>query len=289
MRKHLSLLAVLAVALVGTAHGASNFYGFDAATAATEFDVVDMNAAVAGTNSAEFGFDYSAYSVGEAPNTPTGAAATRGLSFGVNLVAPGKGSAISAFPKVAAPTGTYRMQVDVYPYKISTSASSEEFMIGWNHTGTKALWAGVDVGANTDGYYTIWGVDVNWFGYGLYKGGNDISFDNVPGLTWADGTEANNPERVYSDAWVKTVLAPDGYWANKWGTVTFVVDGNLTQVFYNAIPVCTYSDPATTYTSGKIGVGAQDMYASVNAVDRYIFDNLRIENVTATVADWSQF
>ena len=66
------------------------------------------------TSSADFGFDYSAFGIPEAPNSEASDTATRGLRVAANLTGAFGGDAVAAVFEDAAFTGQYTVQVDMW-------------------------------------------------------------------------------------------------------------------------------------------------------------------------------
>lgn len=80
-------------------------------------------------SSAEFGFDYSAFGIPEAPNTPSGDASTSGLRMRTNIDF-GQANSVAAFPTGMSFSGKFTYQFDMWinavgPFPLGGSGSTE--------------------------------------------------------------------------------------------------------------------------------------------------------------------
>jgi hypothetical protein len=143
------LLASLAVALAIAAHaGAAIIFSENFDVDPTASWTVNNNGA--GTNAANFFFDYSTVGIPPAPNS---AGTTRGLKLGANLnsaTAPGSGNipGITVSPTGQSFTGNYRLRFDwwenyIGPLDVGATGSTMLGMFGIQTSGTTANFPGV--------------------------------------------------------------------------------------------------------------------------------------------------
>ncbi|MBN1477570.1 hypothetical protein JXA47_12515, partial [Candidatus Sumerlaeota bacterium] len=270
---------------------------FDDSGSSATFDAVPT-----GDHSATFGFDYSTLTITapgtpvdgttipEAPNTPTGATATRGLATQVNLT--GTATSLSLFTADTF-TDNFEVQVDVFYYHDNGSGSTEDAMVGLNHSGLFPIafrQATSDLTDQTDGYFlkAFGDVDVSGPDYYLLEGVNGIIDDaSLPGLSWADGQETDVPGRNFNvDLFNNAVTGypygatePGGAFRWVWQTVKFQYVNSTLYLFINDTLIATYNDPDDTFTSGKVMLGHEDSFSGANTGNYMIFDNLIVEEI----------
>lgn len=269
---------------------------FDSAASASDYTLLGTT-----DSSATFGVAYAATplstgTVGEAPRTTAlSGAADSGLVMQANLTA-SPADSINAFTNMRF-RGNYFVEVDAFGYIGNpATGSTEETIIGLNHTGTRNISYGQSgaggPGASTDGYWTSTTIDGgstnDWtVQEGLTTG---FSANSLPGLVWADdladGAIRNNTEDYFDvelyptgglTALGTTLLGVAG---GKWlthrlefvnGYLVWSVDGRVLAV---------YNDPDDTWTIGRVLLGHEDRFAtSINTSHRTIFDNLVVDAI----------
>jgi hypothetical protein len=303
----IAILAALAFAMAPAVHAQLIEETFDTAGASATFD-----AAPVGDWTVDFSFDYSTLTIPatgtpvdntaipEAPNTPSGAVATRGLATQVNLT--GTATSLSLFT-AASVSGDFIAQVDVFYYHDGNSGSTEDAMVGINHSGTFpiAFRQAGQVTAQTDGYFfkTHGDVDVGAEDYFFLEGTNGaITVDPQPGTTWADGQFPDVAGRQYNvplfldsaAGYPAGATTPGGAFRWAWDTVRFQYLNNVVSMFINDHLIVTYDDPDNTFTSGKIMLGHEDSFSGANTGNYMIFDNLIVNQITTTgVNDFSLY
>jgi hypothetical protein len=301
-------IALCVLALTFTVQAQLLEESFDDASSSATFDAVPT-----GDHTATFGFDYSTLTITaagtpvdgttipEAPNTPVGATATRGLGTQVNLT--GTAISLSLFT-VDTFSGNYQAQVDVFYYHDGDSGSTEDVMVGINHSGSFPIayrLQSSDLTDQTDGYFikTFGDVDVAGSDYYVLEGVDGIIEDTLlPGLTWGDGQEPGVPGRGYNvDLFNNSVTGypfgatePGGAFRWAWQTVKLQYANSILYLFINDTLIATYNDPDGTFTSGKIMLGHEDSFSGANTGNYVIFDNLIVEEVTFSPAeDWNLY
>lgn len=304
MRKSL-FLGVFALALFMTFSAGAQLISetFDTAGASATFDP-----APAGDHTVNFSFDYSTLTITapgtpvdnttipEAPNTPLGAAATRGLATQVNLT--GTATSLSLFTANSV-SGDFEAQVDVFYYHNGGSGSTEDPMVGINHSGTLpiAFRLAGQVTAGTDGYFfkTHGDVDVAAEDYFFLEGNpaGAITVSPQPGTTWADNQFADSGGRqaqvpLFQDnvtGYPFGATTPGGAFRWAWQTVKIQYFQGVVRLFINGALIVTYNDPDMTFTQGKIMLGHEDSFNGANTGNYVIFDNLIVSAITTTGVD----
>jgi len=277
---------------------------FDSAASSATFDAVPS-----GDFTATFGFNYGALTIPaggpssiattaipEAPNTPGGAAATSGLATQVNLT--GTAISLSLFT-VDTFSGNYEAQVDVFYYHDGNSGSTEDPMVGINHSGTFpiAFRLPASVTDQTDGYFfkTHGDIDVSGNDHFLLEGVNgEITVDPQPGTTWADGLSPDIAGRDGLPAdplfdnflgYIPSAEDPGQAFRWAWNTVTLRYVNDTVSLRVNDALIATYNDPDNTFTSGKVMLGHEDSFGGANTGNYVIFDNLIVNEITFTGVD----
>ncbi len=291
---------------------------FDTAGSSATFTApagTDTTGAASTDFTAEFGYDYSADAVpasgssggdgvfgqlvGEAPNTPIGAAATRGYRTSVNLT--GTGSSVVIFT-TADFSGDYEAQVDVYYMHDQNSGSTEDPTFAIATSGTLVPF--YDTFFNSipsDGYGMKTHGDIDtvtdWhFFEGNPAGG--ITTTGVTGLTWADSPTGDGA--TGRDAGSTTIFDGVNGWPTgetttpgkavryAWTEVRMSHVGGVVSLYLNDALVATYNDPDDTFSAGgKVMLSHEDSFDGANTGNFMLFDNLIVTDLTpSSASNW---
>lgn len=255
MKKSMIALAV-AMAIPVTAQAALFSNTFDDATTSSAFNVTQI---AGSTDVITFGFDYSTRNIAEAPSTPVGAAATRGLFLQANKPAAGAGS-INGINVTAAVGGVsinfggdILVQFDMYLGVGALISSTEIGLFGINTDGVGVNSRTGNVQSGSDG---VWYHVANEGGFGTTAtaaNGRDVvnyigtsvagRLDNgqapFPGL-FPNGPLVGAP----GNAWVSVVIAEVG------GNIVMTMNG-----------VTVFDVANTGPTSGSVFIGYQDPFS----------------------------
>ncbi|MCC6545993.1 hypothetical protein IT570_02405 [Candidatus Sumerlaeota bacterium] len=305
----------MAVAVAGSATAATLLSEpFDTAGSSANFGAAQVQPTSV-DSTATFGGDYSTLTlppeapgglantpVPEAPNTAAlGGVAKRGLLLAVNDGSTPLAQSISVFTGLTF-SGDYEAQVDVFYLNIGATGSTEDILYGINHSGTLPLAFRNNnaTGVTNDGYFfkTFGDVDVAGPDYWLSKGAAiPISASSQPGTVWADGTNPDVPARQADDAlfssppvngYAPSAVTPGSAFRWAWHTVKLSYVQGIVTLSINGTPIATYDDPADTFTSGKVALGAEDTFTGINAANRVIFDNLLVKSISASES-WTMY
>jgi len=279
-------LAALAAAVAAplAAEGAPLFIAtFDNASSSSQFNVTQ----VAGSaDTVAFGYDYSAHAIPEAPSSPGGAAATRGLFLQANKPAPGGAGANNGINVTAASGGVsinftqlIRARFDMWINIPAgeTVGTTEQALFGINTDGA---------GVNSRTGATQTGADGAWYhlaGEGGYGGTSTaansrdlVGYLNnaVPAGARLDNNEAPLPTLFPSPP--APLLGTPG---NKWVQVVIEEEGSNVVMSLDGVDIFTFSNTASG--SGSVFVGYQDPFSgSVGSTGLFaIFDNVVVEVV----------
>jgi hypothetical protein len=254
-------------------------------------------------SSAEFGTNYgTGFGIPEAPSSPVGSAATRGLimraHLGTSAVAPG----ISASPLNGEFPGDYRLRFDLWmnyggPLDVGIAGSTEHFSAGVGVTGTEAVYpssgaGGIWFASATDGdvgetslsqadYAVFVGPSLQPAASGYYAAGtNTTSRGNADPYyaVWGDVTAPAAQLSLYS---IQTKSVRAGALGMAWHCVTITkkrdevtwdIDGRR----LGTVPVT--ASGATM--SQNVAVGFFDWFSSTNGNPRLefaLYDNVVVE------------
>lgn len=321
MKRTIVSAAIAAVALAGAA---------SAQTVVLEEDFSDATAAAAnfeavptGDWSVDFSFDYSStvISTGTSGGSPVngtnippapnndGGAPTTALRLGVNLTG-GLREAINVFTSQTF-SGDYQVEVDVYYFHDGNSGSTEDPMLGINHSGDfpiKLFTSSLPHQDQTDGYWfkAHGDVDVSGPDYFFIKGADGAAAQTgVNGLTWGDGLDpelAGRDWNLASDGTTTTTLFEDNFngfrWgadepggAMRWAWTTLRIDnfGGIIDLYANDAFIASYIDPEAEFTSGRVMLGLEDSFGGSNAGNFGLFTNLKVTSFATNVQDWTMY
>lgn len=279
------MFAVAALCAASTSQASLFSSTFDDASSANDF----LIAQVAGSNDViTFGFDYGALGIPEAPSTPIGAAATRGLFLQANRAAPG---AINGINVMAASNGvllnfTQNIDVtfDLWMGVGSDLASGTEIaLFGINKTNENSV--------NRRPGATQSGADGVWF-HASGDGGFG-STSTVPNsrdvVAYVDNTivgRLDNLEEPLVSLFPAQGNLPAGALGNRWVTVRIQELGNEVRMSFNGTQVFSFVN--TGPTAGTVFLGYQDPFSSSipSDTDNFfaVYDNLTVVPEPATIA-----
>lgn len=294
---------------------------FDSTAAASDFDTplaTTVPDTAAPAFSVEFGFDYSTLTlpsqagalagstVPEAPNTPSGAAATRGLAIQVNTDSGSQAQETVSVYLAQQFEGDIELQVDVYYFWDGAGGSTEDPIVGIHHSGDEpvgVLRSAAPFQLDTDGYFfkTYGDVDVSGPDYFFFVGGEaPLDFAEQPGTTWGDGQSPNVPGRdalaagdqsfadLLTSADVGTP-AIEGAFVYNWNTVRIRRSSGVVRLYLNDVEIARVND--STWSEGKVLLGMEDSFPGVNTGNYVLFDNLIVlDAVDPTEAEgWDRY
>lgn len=277
-RSRLALCAPVLFALAPVTASAALFVDtFDNAGSSSQWLITTAAAGGAGDTTI-FGFDYSTKGVPEAPNTPLGAAPTRGLFLqtnknvatgvinGLNVTAASGGVAIN-FPQDAL-----RVSFDMWLGVPSTlTNTTEQALFGINTDG---------VGVNSRTGATQTGADGVWYHMANEGGyGNTSTTPNSRDyVNYIDNTvvgRLDNGEEPFLSNFPNGPLA--GAIGNSWVQVVIEEIGNNVRLSFNGVTI--FDVPNTGPTSGSIFLGYQDPFSgSIGDAQALfgVFDNVQV-------------
>jgi len=278
--RRILIVAAVATPVVATASGFFNT--FDDSSSSNSFQV---NQIAGSTDTITFGYDYSANGIAEAPNTPTGATAQKGLFImlnkgttgalnGVNIFAANAGSMITF-------SGDYKLTFDMWMNVPSTlTNTTEQALFGINSDG---------VGTNTRTGSTQTGADGVWYhlanegGYGS----TSTTKNSRDYVAYQDNTvidRKDNGEEPFKSLFPSGPLA--GTPGNGWVSVKIEQVGTNVKLYLNNTLITDQTNAVAT--SGGAFVGYQDPFSSsVGSTDLFVvYDNIKVTAVPepATIA-----
>jgi hypothetical protein len=282
MKRILALAFLSTLPLAASAQLFSNT--FDNAASANSFlvtSVANLHETVT------FGYDYSVRGIAEAPSTPGGAAATRGLFIQANKPPAGTTGVINGINVTAASGGiainfnqpnlkvTFDMWMNV-PTPLTNT--TEQALFGINTDG-----AGVNsrTGATQTGADGVWYHLANEGGYGATST-TPNSRDYVNYINNGVADRKDNGEQPFLSLFPNGPLA--GAPGNGWVRVAIEEVGNNVRLSLNGTLI---SDVVNTGpSSGSVFVGYQDPFSgSVGSTDLFVvYDNFQVVPEPGTMA-----
>jgi hypothetical protein len=256
---------------------------FDSASSSTRFNVTSI---AGSADTITFGYDYSANSIPEAPNTPTGAAATRGLIIQANKPAGTTGAinGINIAPAVGgvsiAFTGDTILTFDMWlnvPTSLNNTTEQALFGINTDGVGVNSRTGGTQTGA--DG---VWFHVANEGGYGNTSAtANSRDYVAYINNTVPAGQRFDNGDAPFPTLFPNGPLV--GAVGNGWVQVEVADIANQITVKFNNTTVFSFVN--TGPTDGSVFVGYQDPFSgSVGTSELFaIYDNLRVVPEPATL------
>jgi len=286
------LTAVAALVVAGSANAAIVLTeSFSAAPAPGTFiELIEGSAANA---EIVYAFDYATLSIPSAPRSTGGS--TTGLSLRSNISAAAV-STVGVYTS-ASYSGDYQVTVDVYPYlnPAGPTGTSEYANFGINHSGTRQISFQQAVSTSTDGYWLTFRTDASANDSIIFQEGFTTAFsDNeYPGLVWADssdGSVAGGARKGNATPFAQSFFGAGGVFVNQWKTIQIKQEAGIVTASIDGAPLFTRNDPDDTWTSGRVLLGGDDPFASVNADIRVIYDNLLVETIVASDAtNWTSY
>lgn len=310
--KLFAFFAISAVAAVGMA--APTTANFETAQPAN-FNVVI--ASPSNDASADLSYDSSTFVqanptgtvpvIGPAP----GASTTKVLRLNANATPgdPNAGiDAVNVYPNLVTPIGTdWSMQFDAWlNYNGPAdggSGSTEMMFFGAMNSNTVPFFTDTAVSIAGTGFaFTLTGDGGALADYRFYSGAGTIS-RNDAGATWLGGAFYNHLDTVWIDATTGFFRGALGYETSgapgkAWITVKMVVSGTSCEVFvkragdavFNSVATATVPAGTTAPVIGYSDLNPTQPTTIAWAADNFtLFDNLVIDNVSATVPDWTLY
>jgi len=264
-------LMALMIAVLAGMDAAAVVETFDDGLANTRFSapiISKDNASTPDDAMVDYAFDYSSLGIAPAPNTVGGT--TIGMAFGSNLTEQtvgNEGESVGVTSSIPLPMGDFIITADVYLYIDQASGTTEDAFLGVYSDGSSAplyleeTGSGVQFAINTDGdsffdadYTRILGAPTNSHsGLGDWE---DIPNGSIPGVPTGNAG-AVGP----FNQWVELELR------NTAGQLSFLLNG---------YELASYDNTDGTFAGGSLMLGGADLFNSVNANNRQIFDNLEI-------------
>lgn len=286
MKKHTIPMFVAAALSAATVSQATLFSStFDDATSANDFVV----AQVAGSNDViTFGFDYGALGIPEAPSSPIGAAATRGLFLQANRAAPG---VINGINILAANNGVllnFTQNIDVtfdlwMGVGTDLAAGTEIALFGINKTDSNSV--------NRRTGATQTGADGVWFhasGDGGFGSTSTVanSRDVVAYINNDVAGRLDNLQEPLASLFPAQGNLPAGALGNRWVTVRIQEIGNEVSMSFNGTEIFRFEN--TGPTAGTVFLGYQDPFSGSipSDTDNFfaVYDNLNVVPEPGTLA-----
>lgn len=253
---------------------------FDTAGSSSSFLLTQVGGS---TDVITFGYDYSGNSIPEAPSTPVGAAATRGVFLQANKPTSG-GGAINGINLTAAAGGVaisfgqeISFSFDMWLGYAGSTATTEQALFGINTDG-----AGINsrTGATQSGADGIWYHVATEGGYGATSTTpNSRDVVNYIGNTVPSGGRLDNNDAPFPALFpnVGGILGTPG---NQWVTVVVQETGGNVRMSMNGTEVFNVAN--TGPTSGSVFIGYQDPFSASladPATSFAVFDNVTVTAV----------
>ncbi|MFN7138590.1 MAG: Calx-beta domain-containing protein [Limisphaerales bacterium] len=251
---------------------------------------------------AEFGYNYGNDGIPEAPNTPQGSLATRGLKFRVNETW-GILNGLSVSPLNGNFIGDYRLRFDMWmnyagPLNGGGRGSTEHISAGVGTTGNQAVWPsgnadGIWFTMSSDGDVTDtsdinadYGIFIRDLllppGSGAYMAGtNSDARGNLHPFYQVWGGVPAPAAQLAIRPW-QTGVSPPGSMGMAWHTVTITKAGNSVSFDVDGRRIGAV-DIAGVPISTNVFIGYHDWLPSVatNKVVQFgLVDNVRVESLT---------
>jgi hypothetical protein len=256
---------------------------FNSSASSAKFNVTSI---AGSADTITFGYDYSANLIAEAPNTPSGATATRGLFVQANKPAGTAGAinGINITPAVAgssiAFTGDTVMTFDMWlnvPTPLTNT--TEQALFGIN---TDGLGVNSRTGATQTGADGVWFHAANEGGYGnTATAANSRDYVAYINNTVPAGQRFDNGDAPFPTLFPNGPLV--GAVGNGWVQVEVADIANQITVKFNGTTVFSFLN--TGPTDGSVFLGYQDPFSgSIGARELFaIYDNLRVVPEPATL------
>jgi hypothetical protein len=281
--KSSAFFSAVAAALTASSASASLFSEtFDTAGSSSNFLLTQV---AGSTDVITFGYDYSTKSIPEAPSTPGGAAATRGVFIqankppspatsgainGINLTAASGGVAISFAQEI-------RFAFDMWLGFAGATATTEQAVFGINTDG-----AGVNsrTGATQTSADGVWYHLATEGGYGATSStANSRDVVNYIGNSVPTGARLDNNEAPFPALFPNDggILGTPG---NQWVRVAVEETGGNVRMTMNGTEVFNVAN--TGPTSGSVFIGYQDPFSGSladPATSFAVFDNVSVTAV----------
>jgi len=280
------------------------FYdNFDSSLSSTNWNLFDGSANGISDYAVDWSFDYGTYfsaynnaTVPPAPNTTNGTA--RGLKLVVNnndAIASTAG--VSLYPKNKNFSGAYRLKFDMwinYPGVANGNGSigsTEHATFGLNHTGTRVNWDSATVNQSDGVWFAVDGEGGTSSDYRAYLG----SSSNSPALLSVAASgfgAAGAASRDSADPYWESIFPSPPYESvgvpgKKWVQVELSQDANNVLTWRMNGNLIAQRSNASAFTNGTVMLGYMDLFSSIAspAQDAFVlFDNVRVELVTSTIA-----
>jgi MYXO-CTERM domain-containing protein len=253
---------------------------FDAAESSSSFLLTRV---ASSTDVITFGYDYSGKGIPEAPSTPVGAEATRGLFLQANKPAAGSG-AINGINLTAAAGGValvfsqeIRLSFDMWLNYFGSTNTTEQALFGINTDG-----AGVNsrTGSTQTGADGVWYHVATEGGYGATStAANSRDVVNYIGNSVPPGGRLDNNDAPFPALFPNAdgILGTPG---NQWVRVVVEETGGNVRMTMNGTEV--FNVVNTGPTSGSVFIGYQDPFSSSladPATSFAVFDNVTVTAV----------
>lgn len=251
---------------------------FDSSASSSNFLVTQVAGSV---DTITFGYDYSANGIPEAPSTPGGAAAQRGVFLQVNKPpAPATTGAINGVNLTAAAGGlainfggNITMTFDMWlNYNTAGSGTTEQALFGINTDG-----AGVNsrTGATQTGADGVWYHIATEGGYGATSTTpNSRDYVNYINNSVPTSGRLDNNEAPFPTLFQSPPAAIVGTPGNQWVRVKVEESGGNVVMSFNDVVVFNVAN--TGPTDGSIFIGYQDPFSGslADANSFALYDNL---------------
>jgi len=278
--KKLTTITGLLGALSATGFGTTLYSSaFDSAGSSSDFNIVSV---APSADSIIFGDDYGARGIAEAPNTGTGAAATRGLFMQTNKGATGVVNGINAYLTaggVSSFVGDIRVSFDMWlnvPTPLTNTTEVALFGINTNGAGTNTRTGNTQTGA--DG---VWYHLTNEGGFGSTSTTpNSRDFVGYTGNTVQ--ARLDNGQQPFLGLFPNGPLA--GAPGNGWVRVVIEENNGTVELRLNNTVISSFANGG--FADGFVFLGYQDPFSgSLGSTNLYaVYDNLLVES-TAVVPE----
>ncbi len=249
----------------------------------------------------EFGFNYGVIPytfngvtalIPPAPNTTDGS--TRGVKLTVNTDAVGANAAVNLYPRNFSVAGNFALKFDLwinYPGNAGGSGSgvtgsTQHALCGINHSGTNANWATTATSGSDGVWFAVTGEGGDSRDYRAYVGNpNGAPLDlNTPALSGLIGT--NHTQAPFQSLFPSDRFETPGAPGKSWVEVELRQINNTILWLLDGVVVAQRTN-ISAFSHGNIMLGLMDVFPSIAAPARdsfVLFDNVRVENLTPTIA-----
>lgn len=250
---------------------------FDSAASSADFNVTSISGSA---DTITFGYDYSTNSIPEAPSTPMGAAATRGLFIQANKPAGTTGAinGINVTPAVGGVAINFthvgmKLSFDMWMNVPSTlTNTTEQALYGIN---TDGLGVNSRTGASQTGADGVWYHVANEGGYGNTSAtANSRDVVGYIGNTVPTGARLDNGDAPFPALFPSGPLV--GAPGNSWVRVVVEEVGSNVVMSMNGTTIFNFAN--TGPTSGSVFIGYQDPFSgSIGPTSVFaLFDNISV-------------